>query len=110
MNRIPILPNDYIAKMGTEETNQVSQQGFPNRAYWMLHIPESIEGTAQLFTLWLPDCPKPLFEQAIQIPVSKSLEPVAPNCSVDLNAEDCKAAGGSYQQVGRTGKFECICP
>ena len=104
------LPNDYIAKLGKEEITQASQQGFPNRNYWMFYISQDVEGTDQLFTVRLPDCPEPLFEQAIQIPVSKSPEPVAPTCSVDLNAEDCKAAGGSYQQVGRTGKFECICP
>ena len=104
------LPNDYIAKLGKEEVTQASQQGFPNRNYWMFPISKDVEGTDQFFTLWLPDCPKPLFEQAIQIPVSKSPEPVVPTCSADLNAEDCKAAGGSYQQVGRTGKFECICP
>ena len=104
------LPNDYIAKLGKEEVTQASQQGFPNRNYWMFYITQDLEGTDQLFTVSLPDCPKPLFEQAIQIPVSKSPEPVAPTCSAALNAEDCKAAGGTYQQVGRTGKFECICP
>ncbi len=104
------LPNDYIAKLGKEEVTQASQQGFPNRNYWMFYITQDVEGTDQLFTVWLPDCPEPIYELAIQIPVSKSPEPVAPTCSADLNEEDCIAAGGSYQQVGRTGKIECICP
>jgi len=59
---------------------------------------------------WLHSHPEKVFGQAIQIPFSKSPEPVAPTCSVDLSAEDCKKAGGTYQQVGRTGKFECSCP
>ena len=101
------LPNNYIAKLGKLEAYQISQQGFPDRDYFMFNIPEGMEGTVQTFTLWLPDCPEPVYELAIQIPVPK---PVTPTCSVDLNAEDCKAAGGTYQQVGRTGKYECICP
>ena len=100
------LPNEYIAKLGKEEANQASQQGFPNRVYWMFYIAEGVEGTDQSFTLWLPDCPEPVYElPAIQIPVPK---PITPTCSVDLNAEDCKAAGGSYQLVGR--QYQCVCP
>lgn len=101
-------PFAYIAKLGKIEAYQISQQGFPERAYFMFDIPEGMEGTVQPFTLWLPDCPEPVYElPAIQIPVPKPTELV---CTADLNAEDCKAAGGSYEQVGRTGKYECVCP
>ncbi len=100
------LPNEFIAMLGKEEATQVSQQGFPNRAYWMFYIPEGVEGTDQSFTLWWPDCPDPIYElPAIQIPFLKQ---ITPTCSVDLNAEDCKAAGGSYQLVGR--QYQCVCP
>jgi predicted outer membrane repeat protein len=102
------LPNDYIARLGVFEAYQVSQEGFPERLYFMFHIPEGLEGTSQQFQVWLPDCPETVYElPAIQIPVP---EPTDLVCTADLNAEDCKAAGGSYEQVGRTGKYECVCP
>ncbi len=108
-----ILPNDYIAKVGTYETNQVSQQGFLNRAYWMLYIPESIEGTDQSFTVWLPDCPKPVYEIVVQIPaMPKSLpetEPETSTCSADLGERGCIAAGGTFHKINDTTSM-CICP
>ena len=101
------LPNEYIAELGKIVAYQVSQQGFPDRAYFMFDIPEGMEGTVQPFTLWLPDCPEPVFElPAIQIPVPK---PVAPTCSADLNEADCKAAGGTfYRPTDKTTL--CGCP
>jgi len=105
------LPDDYIAKLGQIEAYQVSQQGFSERAYFMFHIPEGMEGTSQQFQVWLPDCPEPVFElPAIQIPVPKIIDPSSSACTTGLDAEECKAAGGSYQQVGRSGKKECVCP
>jgi len=81
------LPNEYIAMLGDNEAYQVSQQGFPNRAYFMFNIPAGEEGTDQSFTLWLPDCPEPVYELlAIQIP--------ALTCNADLSERDCVAASG----------------
>jgi hypothetical protein len=101
------LPDDYIAKLGKVEAYQVSQQGFPDRAYFMFNIPEGMEGTVQPFTLWLPDCPEPVYElPAIQIPVPK---PVAPTCSADLNERECIAAGG-HMSDGVTTAPRCVCP
>jgi len=31
-------------------------------------------------------------------------------CQINLGAEECKKAGGSYEQSKRTGTWECICP
>lgn len=102
----PPLP--YIAELGTEKAYQISQQGFPDRAYFMFHIPGDMEGTEQPFTLWLPDCPEPIYElPAVQIPVSKS---VAPACSADLDKKSCQAAGGTYKDSRSTSDGECICP
>ncbi len=109
------LPNEYIAMLGDNEAYQVSQQGFPNRAYFMFDIPAGEEGTVQPFTLWLPDCPEPVFElPAIQIPVLKPIQipvpkPVAPTCSADLSERDCVAAGGTYHKINDTTST-CICP
>lgn len=101
----PPLP--YSAKLGKVEAYLVSQQGFPDRAYFMFNIPEGMEGTNQPFTLWLPDCPEPVYElPAVQIPVPKLIEPT---CSADLSAEDCKAAGGKMS-TGVTRAPTCICP
>lgn len=98
-------PFEYSAKLGEIQAYQVSQQGFPERLYFMFHIPEGAEGTVQQFELRLPDCPEPIHElPAVQIPVPKQ------TCTADLNAEKCKIAGGSYEQIGRTGKYECVCP
>ena len=101
----PPLP--YIAKLGELESYLVSQQGFPERAYFMFNIPKGIEGTDQPFTLWLPDCPEPVYElPAVQIPVPK---PIELTCSADLGAEDCKAAGGKMSTTA-TSAPTCICP
>ena len=102
----PPLP--YIAELGTEKAYQISQQGFLDRAYFMFNIPQGMEGTAQPFTLWLPDCPEPIYElPAVQVPVSKS---VAPTCSADLDEKSCQAAGGTYKESRSTSGGECICP
>jgi len=104
----PPLP--YIAELGTEKAYKISQQGFPDRAYFMFNIPQGMEGTAQPFTLWLPDCPEPVYQlSAVQIPVSKPLEPVAPACSADLDERACIAAGGTYYPINDTTST-CICP
>jgi len=101
------LPNEYIAMLGDNEAYQVSQQGFPNRVYFMFNIPAGEEGTDQSFTLWLPDCPEPVYElPAIQIPVPKQ---VAPTCSADLSERDCVATGGTYFNINDTTST-CICP
>jgi len=103
------LPNEYIAKLGKEEVTQASQQGFPNRAYWMFYITENVEGTDQSFTVWLPDCPKPIYELAIQIPMSSEPKPDTPTCSADLDEKNCEAAGGTFRKINDKTST-CICP
>lgn len=101
----PPLP--YSAKLGEIQAYQVSQQGFPERLYFMFNIPEGMEGTAQFFELRLNDCPDPVFQQAnVLIPVPKSIDP---KCTADLNEADCKAAGG-HMSSGVTTAPTCICP
>lgn len=101
----PPLP--YIGKLGEYESYQVSQQGFPKRAYFMVNIPEGVEGSVLPFTVWLPDCPEPVFElPAVQIPVPK---PVEQTCSADLGERACIAAGGTYYDINDKTST-CICP
>lgn len=103
----PPLP--YSAKLGEVDAYQISQQGFPERAYFMFNIPTGMEGTEQPFTLWLPDCPEPVYElSAVQIPVPP--KPVEPTCSPDLSERACVAAGGTYKEGRTTAGGECICP
>ena len=52
----------YNAKLGTIASHICGPQGFPDRLYCMFNIPKGMEGTAQPFSLWLPDCPEPVFE------------------------------------------------
>ena len=42
-------------------------------------------------------------------PPEEEPEP-GPICQADLGVEECKKAGGSYELVTRTKKYECICP
>jgi hypothetical protein len=102
------LPKEFIAQLGKEEAiTQVSQQGFPNRAYWMFYIPEGLEGTDQSFTVWWSDCPEPIYElPAIQIPVPK---PITPTCSADLNEKNCEAVGGTFLKINDKTST-CMCP
>ena len=98
---------EYSAKLGEIQAYQVSQQGFPERLYFMFHIPEGMEGTAQFFELRLNDCPDPVLQQAnVLIPVPKSTGPI---CTADLNKADCKAAGG-IMSSGDIPNPHCICP
>jgi len=101
------LPDEYEANFGGIQAYQVSQQGFPDRVYFMFKIPEGMEGTIQKFEVWLPDCPEPVFElPAIQIPIPK---PTGPVCTADLDEADCEAAGGDFKRL--TDKTStCICP
>ncbi len=101
------LRNEYVAKFGNEVAYLISQQGFPDRAYFMFNIPEGMEGTEQPFTLWLPDCPDPVYMlPAVLIPVPK---PVETACSADLGERACIAAGGTYYPINDTTST-CICP
>lgn len=98
-------PPAYSATLGEMEAYSISQQGFPQRLYFMFNILEGLEGTDQPFQVWLPDCPEPVYElPAVQIPLPTLI------CTAELDAEQCKLAGGSYEQIGRTGKYECVCP
>jgi hypothetical protein len=103
----PPLP--YFAKLGEVESLQINQQGFPGRAYFLFPM-EGLEGTEQPFTLWLPDCPDPVYMlPAVLIPVPKPAEPAESACSADLGERDCIAAGGTYYPINDTTST-CICP
>ncbi|NQS91407.1 MAG: hypothetical protein HQ574_03275 [Chloroflexi bacterium] len=100
-------PLSYNAKLGEIQAYKVSQQGFPERLYFMFNIPEGVEGTAQLFELRLNDCPEPVYLQPnVLIPVPKSIDP---KCTADLKEADCKAAGG-HMSPGVTTAPTCVCP
>jgi hypothetical protein len=100
-----LLP--FSGKLGANEAYQISTQGFPNRVYFMLEIPEGEEGTTQPFVVRLPDCPDPVFELlAVQIPVPK---PVAPTCTPDLGERACLAVGGDYYRINDKTST-CLCP
>jgi hypothetical protein len=78
-----------------QETNQPF---FPEIKCWVYlgHI-----------TLGWPESPEGAVFDIEELPVVEPPE----ECQADLGPEDCKAAGGSYQLVGRTtAKYECVCP
>jgi len=106
------IPEDIVgqfqAHLGELKSYQCGFQGFDDRAVCLINIPDGNEGAEVPFWLTFSDCPEKIYQlPAVQIPVPI---PSAPICSANLNESDCKTAGGSYQQVGRTGKFECVCP
>jgi len=104
--------NEYIAKLGQTQAYLVNQQGFPERAYFMFHIPEGMEGTAQFFELRLNDCPNPVFTQPnllIPMPSSSSSDQPGPVCTADLISSACEAAGGNMSS-GTTTTPRCVCP
>ncbi len=101
-------PPQFIAKLGNLTPYKIDQQGFPDRLYFMFNIPKGIEGTTLPFSVWLSGCPKPIYElPAIQVPLPEPCDPV---CNTALGPEECRKAGGSYEQIARTGKYECVCP
>ncbi len=98
--------DQFKASFGELEAYQCSSQGFDDRIYCLVYIPEGQEGLAKQVKYWFNDCLDPVFIQDnFLIPIPKLV------CTADLDREDCAAAGGSYQQVGRTtGTYECVCP
>jgi hypothetical protein len=59
-------------------------------------------------TLGWPETPEGVQYEFGDLPVADPPEVI---CKADLGPEECKAAGGSYQQVGRTAvNYECVCP
>lgn len=102
--------NEYVAKLGDILAFHISQQDFPERVYFMFNIPEGMENTFQPFTVWLPDCPEPVYElPAIQIPLPIVEDSNGPVCSADLISPECEKAGGKMSS-GTTTKPRCICP
>ncbi|MFL7812516.1 MAG: choice-of-anchor Q domain-containing protein [Anaerolineales bacterium] len=97
----------YSSELGDIKSLKCGPQGFPNRLYCLLLIPEGEEGTEKSYKLFLPDCPNPVYEiPAILIPKP---QPTGPVCKADLNEADCIAAGGSFYRL--TDKTStCICP
>ncbi len=60
-------------------------------------------------TLGWPESPEGLVFDIGDLPVVEP--PEQPTCHADLGREECKAAGGTYQLVGRTSaQYECVCP
>ena len=56
-----------------------------------------------------PDSPEGVEFNFEDLPVVEP--PEQKDCHVNLGREECKQAGGSYQQVGLTTvKYECVCP
>lgn len=104
------VPEDLVdrleSNLGDIKSYRCSLQGFEDRVFCLSEIPQGSEGAQVPFVLNFDGCSEPIYKlPAVQIPVP---EPVAPTCSADLAAEDCKAAGGSYELVNR--KYQCVCP
>jgi len=99
-------PPKLNASFGEFEAYQCGLQGFDDRVYCLVHVPEGHEGLAKLVKFWVEDCPNPAFTQDnFLIPIPQLI------CTADLGRMDCSAAGGSYEQVGRTSAtYECVCP
>ena len=97
-------PYQYQAFLGDLESYQCGLQGFEDRLVCMINIPEGREGSEVPFTLFLSECPDPIYElPAVQIPVPKAA------CSADLDEKSCEAVGGEFKRL--TDKTStCICP
>ena len=105
-------PYEYEAYLGMVPSYLCGLQGFPDRLYCLFHIPEGMEGTAQLFELRLNDCPDPVHLQPnvfISMPIPSSSDQSGPVCTVDLISPACEAAGG-HMSSGATSAPKCVCP
>jgi len=100
------LPDGYIGELDGIQAHLVNQQDFPDRLYFMFTIPKGMEDTEQTFVVKLPDCPKPVYLQSIQIPEPKSS---GPTCNVGLNEEKCTATGGTFYRPSDKTTY-CACP
>jgi len=92
----------------------------PQSTYLLLNIlnQETREPFVPEIKCWLfldhinlgwPESPEGVLYDIEDLPVVEP--PEAPVCRADLGREECKAAGGTYQLVGRTAlKYECVCP
>jgi hypothetical protein len=103
---VEVDASEFRAMLGEWEANQCGFQGFEDRIYCLVEIPKGEEGSAKQLKFWYGDCLETaLIQNNVQIPAPRLV------CAVNLGEKNCKAAGGSYQQVGRTGEnYECICP
>ena len=92
----PPLP--YIARLGKVEAYQISQQGFPDRAYFMFRSRRAWKALPSRF----PSGCLTALRRCLIFPLSRSR---SQNCRTDLQcdlgAEDCKAAGGRSTAVTR---------
>lgn len=100
-------PTAYKASIGEWQSYMCGLQGFDDRLYCMVTIPEGMEGTSNQLRVWVEGCPEPALVQnniLIPIPIPKLV------CSAGLNESDCKATGGEYKTVIGSDKSKCVCP
>jgi len=95
---------EYGARLGKIEAYRCGLQGFEDRLYCMFQLPEDAPGKVVPLELNLQGCQDPIFiEKAVRIPVPKI------ECTKDLDAEACQAAGGEMSTGVTTAPY-CICP
>lgn len=94
----------YSAFLGDIEARNCNFQGFADRLYCNILIPESFLKTNQVLKIFFNDCGPPFY---INENVTIFEKVPVPICSSDMNDRDCTAAGGTYEC--RTA-CSCICP
>lgn len=95
---------EYQASLGQYSSYRCELQGYEDRLYCLFQLPKSELGEVVDLTLSVESCEDPVYKQnSIQIPELKI------QCTRDLNAEDCKAAGGKMSSGATTAPY-CICP
>lgn len=92
----------YSAFLGDIEARNCNFQGFTDRLYCNILIPESFLKTKQVLKIFFNDCGPPFY---INENVTIFEKVPTPICSSDMNERDCIAAGGTY-----TVGANCTCP
>ena len=108
---IPEDPEEFYAMLGDIKSNPCGFQGFDDRLYCMLTITPDMPGMLVDFFLYWNECKEPAFTLLnVTIPELPSVDDDStPNCTEDLEADACKAAGGTMS-TGATRAPNCICP
>jgi predicted outer membrane repeat protein len=104
----------YQGKLGTSESFQADQQGFPDRLYFMFNMSPASAGSVLNLEIQKEGCEDPVFSQPnLAIPELPAGIPDqsdgSPVCRKDLGPEKCKEVGGKMSSGVTTAPY-CICP
>jgi hypothetical protein len=102
---------EYTATLGEIPAEKCDHQGFMDRVYCVIYIPETYYNTKQTLKLFSNRCIPPIYineEVSIfaKVPDDSSGEEEPQGCHQDLGQRACTAVGGTYSHA--TGK--CVCP